>query len=87
MTSVVSGAQNAPRSQIEAMPPGMMRSHNSVAAGVQAFSSAHLHPVFFTNTLRKPPFLLPGALNPASYNPVALGYLTESSVKRSTNKL
>jgi hypothetical protein len=58
----------------------------SASAGPQAFSSASLHPVFFTTALRKPPFSLP-VLNPAIYNPVALGYLAESAVKRSTNKL
>lgn len=87
MTSAVPGTQNAPRNQIEAMPPAMTRSTASIAAGAQAFSSASMHPVFFTSTLRKPPFSLPGNPNPASYNPVALGYLAESAIKKSTNKL
>jgi len=72
---------------MEAMPPAMTRRSTSAPAGPQAFSSASLHPVFFTNTLRKPPFSLPGIPNPANYNPVALGYLAESAVKRSANKL
>jgi hypothetical protein len=72
---------------MEAMPPAMTRNNTSTATGPHAFSSASLHPVFFTSTLRKPPFSLPGILNPANYNPVALGYLAESAVKKSTNKL
>jgi hypothetical protein len=88
MTAASSNGTYAPKTQTEALPQiiqGGMTSNGTPAVGPQSFNTAYVHPVFFTNTLRKPPFPLPRDPNPASYNPVALGYLAESIVKRSTS--
>jgi hypothetical protein len=45
------------------------------------FDPAKCHPVFFTPTLRKPPFPMFGP-GTAFSNPVAMGYVTENGVKR-----
>ncbi|KAK4544396.1 hypothetical protein LTR36_004287 [Oleoguttula mirabilis] len=59
-----------PRNQIEAMPPSSTPPIKQQAA-MPMYNPAVTHPVFFTETWRKPPFPLP--FN-AGFSPVAAGY-------------
>jgi hypothetical protein len=81
-----SGHLTAPRNQIEAMPPFAPTPSPKLPPINLPFShynSAMLHPVFFTQSLRKLPFPLPnGASSSASYNPAAFGYIAETSGRR-----
>jgi len=55
----------------------------SMAHSEQQYSSANVHPVFFTPSLHKPTFPLPKTmLSPMFYNPVAYGYVLEPSSSR-----
>ncbi|KAK0780653.1 hypothetical protein LTR91_011330 [Friedmanniomyces endolithicus] len=65
----------SPASQVEAMPPnGTPRAPAAVGAGpnLTLYNPALMHPVFFTDCWRKPPFPLP--VN-AAFSPVAAGYV------------
>ncbi|KAI9690629.1 MAG: hypothetical protein M1820_009960 [Bogoriella megaspora] len=67
-----------PRSQIEAMPPSPPRTHS-------IYNPSTLHPVFFTERLRKTPFPLPirsrdvlqSAMGIGVRSPCAEGYVYE----------
>ncbi|KAK3987877.1 hypothetical protein QBC44DRAFT_115213 [Cladorrhinum sp. PSN332] len=53
------------------------------AAPNPPFNSAHCHPVFFTDKLRRPPFTMgPGP----QLNPVAHGYVYQDAPPRSNGK-
>lgn len=64
-----------PRSQVEAMPP-FGPPHTPATFFTPVYDSAVRHPVFFTQTLKKPPFSIPLAAS-QGYNPVASGYIVE----------
>ncbi|KAF1994432.1 hypothetical protein P154DRAFT_475986 [Amniculicola lignicola CBS 123094] len=78
-----------PRSQIEAMPPfAPAPARAPTQAQAHAFPPPHMlynsatrHPVFFTETLRKPPFPIP-RLAAQAWNPVASGYIFEGGKSR-----
>ncbi|KAF2688218.1 hypothetical protein K458DRAFT_294350 [Lentithecium fluviatile CBS 122367] len=70
-----------PRSQIEAMHPFAASSPFSPPRAF--YDSAIRHPVFFTETLRKPPFPIP-AVASQGWSPVASGYIMEE--RRSARK-
>jgi hypothetical protein len=82
------GNQNKPRSQLEAMPPFAPLPHLMTRPIRPApYSSATCHPVFFTQTLLKPPFPLPiGPGAATGLNPVAFGYIPESGARRPSNE-
>ncbi|KAF1838065.1 hypothetical protein BDW02DRAFT_565328 [Decorospora gaudefroyi] len=64
-----------PTSQIEAMPPfGPPQTPPSFFTPL--YDSAVRHPVFFTQTLKKPPFPIPHGAS-QGWNPVASGYIVE----------
>lgn len=85
-----SPSQSQARSQIEAMPPTMappsafapppgpiLQPRLSNTPLSQHYDSSIRHPVFFSPTLRKPPFPLPYAAS-GGVNPVAQGYVVEN---------
>lgn len=78
-----------PKNQIEAMPP--ISTPKSVSAkapelALPSYNPAILHPVFFANSWRKPPFPLPLS---TGFSPVATGYVFGDTRARanSTTKL
>ena len=87
-----------PRSQIEALPPVALATPRVPPYGMamipppQLYNPSMLHPVFFTERLRKPPFQIPvgaadvlgGRGGPATRNPCAEGYIYEEG--RGTEK-
>ncbi|KAF2838706.1 hypothetical protein M501DRAFT_935448 [Patellaria atrata CBS 101060] len=62
-----------PRSQVEEMPPFVLPSHT--LSPLQSYSSTR-HPVFFTDSFRRPPFPLPPDAS-RGQSPIAHGYIYE----------
>jgi hypothetical protein len=50
------------------------------------YDSAVRHPVFFTESLRKPPFPIP-AMGSHGFSPVAMGYINETRKTGMNNEL
>ncbi|KAK0944143.1 hypothetical protein LTR29_004275 [Friedmanniomyces endolithicus] len=61
-----------PASQVEAMPPNGTPRAPTAGPNLASYNPALMHPVFFTDGWRKPPFPLP--VN-AAFSPVAAGYV------------
>ncbi|KAF2672321.1 hypothetical protein BT63DRAFT_452825 [Microthyrium microscopicum] len=75
----------APKNQIEAMPPYGSNMTPPPMPQIQRpyYNSAHIHPVFFTRSLLRPPFPLPpGAAMSTFANPAAFGYVAESGQRK-----
>ncbi|QIW98891.1 hypothetical protein AMS68_004409 [Peltaster fructicola] len=71
----------SPRTQIEAMPPHQAPVQ-SPALPLPQFNPATMHPVFFTEHWRKPPFQMPMA---SGFSPVATGYVFGDNKRRNTS--
>ncbi|KAK5695071.1 hypothetical protein LTR17_024656 [Elasticomyces elasticus] len=79
-TSHTQAEDKVPRNQIEAMPPNTSSPGTAAGPALTLYNPALVHPVFFSESWRKPPFPLP--IN-ASFNPVAAGYVFGNGRPRS----
>lgn len=72
-----SSAQTRPKNQIEAMPPMFAPLPTPLTPPRSpVYDPLTCHPVFFTQSLRKPPFTVPDT-GGGWLNPVATGYIVE----------
>ncbi|KAK6433827.1 hypothetical protein LTR95_009992 [Oleoguttula sp. CCFEE 5521] len=70
-----------PQTQMEAMPPNALPVRSSSIPTTTVYNPATMHPVFFTEAWRRPPFAVPGS---AAFSPVATGYVFGDTNTRST---